>query len=421
MSKGQEILVCGAGIVGVSTAIWLQRAGHKVTLIDREGPAAETSFGNAGILASAGLIPVNTPDIWRKGLRMWVSSREPLFIRLPYIPKLLHFLVPFMRHANAAGVEHYATHMSGIIGDAFEQHRALAKGTGAERFIVNADWCFGYRDEKALKKAKPDWALRERHGQQYHVHTGAEYSKIDGFYDGQFSHVIQAFNQGRISDPGQYIKALVDHFTDQGGVFEIAEIEAIEMQGDQPKIRIGGQLRGADKVVIAMGAWSKNLSQSLGLNFPIEAERGYHIEFHAPSAMPINTMMITEGKFAISPMDGRIRAAGTVEFAGLNRVKNPRAVSFIRNLARKSLGEIRYSHETEWLGYRPSLPDSLPAIGPIKRDAIFISTGHQHLGLTGGPKTGRILSQMIANQPSNLALDAYAPDRFTRSNHGATD
>jgi D-amino-acid dehydrogenase len=312
-------------------------------------------------------------------------------------------------------VEKYAKAMTPLIHDAVQQHMSLAKGTEAEEFIKEVDYCFGYETERDFLLDHPVWDLRRSLGFKSEICQGSEFTKFDPFYKGLFDVVVRCKNHGKISDPGKYIKALSNHFIDQGGDLVISNVQDIQLQG-QNSVRtiIDGDKITSDKVIIASGAWSKNLIKKFGIKIPLESERGYHIEFIRPQVFPKAPMMVTSKKFVITPMNGRIRAAGLVEFAGLKTGSRRGPIKLLRTQMKNLFPNLKYEEEIEWLGHRPALTDSLPMLGNIdKEKRLFLAFGHQHLGLTAGAKTGRIVSDLIMEKNINLNVLNYRPGRFT--------
>ena len=301
-----HVVIAGAGIVGVSSAIWLQRAGHEVTLVDRMDGALRTSYGNAGVLAAGAILPVPVPGLARKLPKMLLSRDEPLFLQWRYLPRLLPFLLKYLSFARADHVAHSARALSYLLSDSHAQHQSLAKGTGAERFISDEDFCFGYATEASYLADAPGRTLRWAHGYEIEALDGVAYGARDPLYSTQFAKVVCYKNSGRISDPGAYLAALLAHFQAEGGTVLAAQIDDIEVQDGIYKALITDQGPVAgDHIVLAMGAWSGKMAKKLGIKrLALESERGYHIELHNPSAMPKAPMMVAAGKFVVTPMKG---------------------------------------------------------------------------------------------------------------------
>ncbi len=410
----KRIAIVGAGIVGVSTAIWLQRGGHEVVVIDREGPAAGTSYGNAGVLAAASVVPVSVPGLWKKAPGMLFSADAPLFMRWSYLPRLVPWLTQFLSNGKDARVQKIADALSLLLHDCADQHSALAEGTGAEKYLTHGDYVFGYRDRTAYEADAYGWAMREARGHPFEEMTAEEFAAYDPAMAGRFGFGVRCPNHGRISDPGAYVRALAAHAEGQGVEFVKADVlDVIHVEGSARGVATAAGTIAADEVVVATGAWSKTLTEKFGSKIPLEAERGYHIEFVNPSIMPKSPVMVATGKYVMTPMDGRLRCAGIVEFGGLTEERSRGPLELLKRQTMELLPELKYDRIDEWLGYRPSTTDSLPMIGAFeKAPNVWSAFGHQHIGLSGGPKTGRWIAQMIAGQTPNADLSAFAPNRF---------
>ena len=409
-----KCVVIGAGINGLSTAIWLQRFGHDVTLVDRAEPGAGTSYGNAGVLAAGAVLPVTVPGLISKIPSMVLSKHSPLFLRWRYMPRLLPFLMKYLSFGTKKHVSRFAQEMSYLLGDSYDQHMALAQGTGAAQFIHPDDYCHGYDSQAALDADMPAITFRRALGYKIDIETGEEFAKTEPFHQGDFSHVARHKNHGRISDPLAYSQALFAHFLDQGDAFHkacVSDVVIVDgqiecVQSDQGSIT-------ADQYVFTLGPWVQGLSKQLGLSIPLESEGGYHVELINPSHMPKLPVMISAGKFVVTPMEGRIRLAGLLEFAGLDAPDNPKAVDYLTRHIAKYVPHVRYDDMKLWHGFRPTTANSCPVIGrPAHLSNAHVGFGHQHVGLTAGPKTGRILAEMISKRPVNKDLSVFDPNQY---------
>ena len=418
MSAEQKtVVIVGAGIVGVSTALWLQRDGHKVILIDRLDPGEGASHGNGGVLASCSVVPVTVPGLLRKAPRMLFDPKQPLFLKWGYLPRLAPWLVRYLRHANAADTERIARAMVPVVGDSLADHQALSAGTGAERYVVPSDYLYLYKDRAAYEGDAFGWGLRRALGFTWDELEGAEWQAYDPIFSDEIGFAACLGNHGRIIDPGGYVKALARHVEAGGGEIRRAEVtELLRAGGAVTGVRAGGETVAGDAVVLALGAWSKRLSDMLGLDVPLESERGYHLELWDPNMMPKSPVMIASGKFVATPMEGRIRLAGIVEFGGLEAPASKAPFDLLRNNIRAAIPGLTWKREVEWMGHRPAPADSIPLIGevPGAKDA-FLGFGHHHVGLTGGPKTGRLLAQMISGRQPNIDVSPYSPSRFGKA------
>lgn len=415
MTDKKTVAIVGAGIVGVATAIWCLRDGHDVILIDRKGPGEGTSHGNGGVLAANSVIPVAVPGLWKKAPGMLFSPDQPLFLKWPYLPRVLPWLTRFMRHATAEHVRHRASAMSHILGDTLAEHQALAQGTGAEPFVHPADYVFLYRDRAHFQGDAFGWQIRRDLGFDWEELEGAAFQAYDPAFGPSVGFGVRCPDHGRISDPGAYVKALAAHAEAEGARLVIGEVADIAREnGAVTGLRMGGETLSCDTVVLAAGVWSKDLAAKLGVKVPIESERGYHLELWEPSVMPRSPVMVAAGKFVATPMEGRLRCAGVVEFGGLDAPPSKAPIELLRRRITEAIPGLTWKREVTWMGHRPSIADSLPLIGEVPgTNGAFLGFGHDHVGLTGGPKTGRILSQLISGRQPNIDLTPYSPARWS--------
>ena len=409
----QHVVVIGAGIVGVSTAIWLQRAGVQVTLIDREGPAAGASQGNGGVLANIAVVPVTTPGLARRAPAMLFDPDQPLFLRWRYLPKLAPFLRHYMKASKDDRVQATSKALAQLLHDAPDQHHALAAETGAEKYIRRGAYLFGYPSKSVFEADGYAWQVRKARGYAWREVDGEALGEIDPALRGRFGWGIICDHHGQITDPGAYVRALASSFEAAGGTLSTATVAAFkESQGTALAVATDQGPVSADAFVLSTGAWSSPLARSVGVDVPLESERGYHVEFHNPSFTLRAPIMVAKGKFVVTPMDGRIRAAGVVEFGGLDAPPSKAPFDLLRRQMAELFPDLTYSHTTEWMGHRPAPADSIPVIGKSPRlNNVFLGFGHHHIGLTGGPKTGRWLAQMVTGAPGNEDLSLYSPSR----------
>ncbi len=417
----RHIAVIGAGIVGVATAVWLQRHGHRVTLIDREGPAAGASFGNGGVLASSAVVPVPVPGIWARAPRMLLDPRQPLFLRWGYLPRLAPWLLRYLSRANDTDVRRIAAALTGLIATSLDDHQALAQGTQAEGLVVPTEYSYLYRDRAAYDADAYIWQIRRAFGFHWDELEGTAARELDPALGPGIGFAARLPGHGRISDPGAYVERLAAHVTAQGGQVLRAEVrDFIHSDGRLTGLRLAGHdgqqdTLSCDAAVLATGAWSGPLAAKLGVSLPMESERGYHIDLWEPSHQLRAPVMVAAGKFVAVPMAGRMRLAGVVEYGGLQGGPSPAPFALLRRNLAQTFPDLRWREMTEWMGHRPVTADSLPLIGPAPgMSGVWLGLGHQHIGLTGGARTGQVLAQMISGQQVNLPLEPFAPDRFQR-------
>lgn len=409
----KQVVVIGAGIVGISTAIWLHRMGQQVTVVDRTAPGQGTSFGNAGVLASCSMVPVTVPGLIPKAPRMLLNPGFPLYLRWSYLPRLLPWLARYLAHANDGATRRIAKGLTQIVGDSVEQHLALTDGLKARDFVTQSDYNFAYADRAAFEADRYAWDLRAEAGFVPELVEGGAVQDYDPAFGPAIGCLAVMKDHGFVVDPGGYVAALEKEFEALGGRFVQASVEDLEIGGGGIRrvLTDKGPL-DCDSAVIATGVWSKPLMRKLGLKIPLESERGYHIVFKEPSGGPRAPAMIAAGKFVATPMRGGLRCAGIVELGGLDAGPSKAPLSLLRKQVRQAFPGLTWTEEEPWLGHRPAPTDSLPLIGEVGDTGVFAAFGHHHIGLTGGPKTGRIVAGLIAEQPTNLDLSPYSPQRF---------
>ena len=414
MSK--NAVVIGAGITGVSTALWMQRDGWNVTIIDKVAPGSpdQTSFGNAGILARCAVIPVSVPGLLKKVPALLARSDQPLFLRWSYLPKFLPWVIPFLRNGRADRMRAIADALTTITYDSVDQHLALAKGTPAQQYIKTGNYSYVYTTPEARAADAMGHNLRRELGFDIAEHDRAEIAANDPHMSPEFTAATTFTDHGWISDPGAYVSALADIFTTGGGTILTAEVEDVAPRGTGALIRVKDHPTiETDKAVIAAGVWSRKLSERFGLRVPMEAERGYHVMLHGTNFQPPHPYMIAAGKFALTPMRDGIRLAGTVEFGGIDAAPSEVPVNLLRSFIKRVYPDITWERETTWMGRRPSTVDSLPFVGPVPQaPGVLLAFGSQHIGLTIGPKLGRMIADMASDRPSNTDHTAFRVDRF---------
>ena len=407
-----HIAVVGAGIVGVSTAEWLRRDGHQVTLIDRAAPGQGTSFGNAGVIARCSVVPVPVPGLLKKVPAM-LRADGPLFLRWSYLPRLLPWLLPYLRNASRDRVVAIAEGLAHLVADAWDQHQSLARGTPAEAFLRASDYLFLYTNRAAFDGDRFGWSIRADHGFVGEERDAAALRDLDPALNPRYAFGYAMPDHGYVVDPAAYVAALADWFSGQGGTLTRADVAAIRPTAAGVELDTDAGLIAADQAVLATGVWSKRLAEKLGHRISLESERGYHIEFAEPSHRPVCPYMVADTKFVATPMTGGVRAAGLVEFGGLAAGPSTGPQRLLETGIKRIYPDFSYASKRVWLGHRPATADSLPMLGPSPRAAnIHFAFGHQHVGLTAGPKTGRLVADAIARRRSNVDLTPFRVDRF---------
>jgi D-amino-acid dehydrogenase len=408
----QSVIVIGAGFTGVCIAENLRRSGASVTLLDRvkPGDTAQASYGNAGLLARAAIVPAMEPDILPKLPKYLFSRKSPLNLRWSYLPKFLPFGLSFLRNASPSRVRKISRSLDMLAHDTVEQHQNLAKGTPAEKYITSSTLTYLYPRKKDFEANRFSNALLAELGIIPDWLNLQELKEIDPALGDAYQFGARYKDNGYISDPAAYLHALTAHFEANGGKFILGAAKGVD--GRSITLQDGTAL-SADTIVIAAGAWSKTLTASLGHKVPLEGERGYHLMLKSPNFTPPVPYLVTDAKYGMTPMDHGIRCAGTTEFAPLDSHRSERPLGLLRDSIRRLYPTLTWDREETWMGHRPSTPDSLPMLGRTKSNpSVIFAFGSQHLGLTIGPKLGVLAAQIAQNRSPNADISALAVDRF---------
>ncbi|MDC0581207.1 FAD-binding oxidoreductase [Amylibacter sp.] len=408
----QSVIVIGSGITGVSCAEELRRSGANVTLIDRvkAGDPTQTSFGNAGILAREGIMPIANPSMLKMIPQILLSPNSPVYLKWSYLAKFSPWALQFIMNGTRPKALPIILALNELIYDTVENHIQLSKNTGAARFIEKGDMTLLFRNRKQFSSDKFANQTRRNLGITWEELSRDKLLDRDPHISKLYQFGLAYKNHGWITNPAAYVSSLAKHFQENGGKILIGEVSKIN--GNYVELK-GGIILKAENIVLATGAWSKNLASQLGHNIPLQAERGYHLSLKNASHMPPNTYLITDKKFGLTPMDGFLRCAGQSEFAPLEMPPNPKAIKNLRKFLFRLYPKLEYETETIWQGTRPTLPDSLPVIGrSSKNTSVIFAFGGQHLGLTMGPKIGKMVRDIIFERQSNANMTPYSSDRF---------
>ncbi len=409
-----SVIVIGAGIVGIACALYLLRDGQRVTIIDRLAPGEACSFGNAGVFASYGCLPVSLPGLAWSVPGMLIDPYGPLTVRWSYWLSVFPWFIKFLRAGQMERMQSSARALSFLVSDSLEQHRELARDAGVEHLIRPAPLVYVYADERRLAAGMESWNWRRPYGVEPRIVRGAELRDLEPALSTDLPCAVVIDDCGHTTNPSRLVKGLAEHAQRQGAILlerDVLDIEPLEEGGVRLATDAGPIV--SDRVVIAAGAWSGQLAARCGEPVPLEAERGYHVVLHDPRVELRTIVGSAKGKFLATPMDDGLRLAGTSEFAGLDAAPNYRRAEALRDQARDLFPGVNIERYSRWMGQRPSLPDSLPVIGRSRlHDGIFYAFGHQHVGLTCAPRTGRLIADLLAGRTPNIDLESYRVDRF---------
>ena len=412
MEKNLKIGIVGAGIQGISNALFLQKKGFSVTIFDRDEPGSPAaSYGNAGHFSPYASVPINRPDVLSDVPAMLLSSTGPLALKWNYVPKMVPWFLQFIRNCTTKQMMHTAKNMHQILDLALPAYDELFDDIELGGLVEKKGILYIWNDQN-LKSRELEINIRNELGVDQQEVTPKEIHDLEPnikpiYHGGVY------YKYGRHArNPKKILLKLYDLFLKKGGKFLKMNIKDISFNDEKPVIKAETQSFLFDKIVIACGSFSKKLTDNLGEKIPLDTERGYHVHFKDCDHLLSRPVIFQNRGFGITPMEQGLRVVGTVEFGGLD---NPLSKSRVKNLinnAKYMMGDLP-DHEDEWLGFRPTLPDYLPVIGPSKKyKNVFYCFGHHHLGWTLGPISGKIISGMITEENTNLDLKPYSSLRF---------
>ena len=407
-----KVGIVGAGIQGISNALFLQKKGFDVTIFDRENPGSPVaSYGNAGHFSPYASLSLNRTDILLDVPAMLMSSTGPLALKWNYVPKMIPWFMKFIMNTTKNKMMHTAKNMHQILDLALPAYDELFDEVDIEGLVENKGILYIWNDQD-LKSRELEINVRKELGVQQQLVNKKEIHDLEPNIK-PFYHAGVYYPYARHArNPKKILLKFFDLFLKKGGQFKKTDVKSIDFQDEQPILKTETEKFLFDKVVVACGAFSKKLTDNLDEKIPLDTERGYHVHFKDCDHLLQRPVIFSNRGFGITPMEQGLRVVGTVEFGGL---KNPLSKSRIKNLinnAKYMLGDLP-DHEDEWLGFRPTLPDFLPVMGPSKNHKnVFYCFGHHHLGWTLGPISGKIVSGMIAKENTNLNLAPYSSTRF---------
>lgn len=409
-----DVVVIGAGIVGAMSALHLQRQGRNVLLLDRAGPAAGASAGNAGILAFPEIIPIPSPGVMFKAPKWLLDPLGPLSIRPAYALKIAPWLWHFWRASSRRVFE------QGIVTQASMMELSAAEMTHIRAipelaaFFDNTGTLDLYDSEESFDAAAHDWREKGKAGFEFRRVNRREIEEMQPGLAPQFRHAMYSASGLQINDPREFTQAVCGQAEAAGAILRTADvIDIAATDGGAILTLADGESIAAATVVLAGGAWSKKLAARLGDRVPLDTERGYNTTLPAQSFALKRQLYFNDHAFVVTPLAQGIRVGGAVELGGLELPPNYERSRSLLAKAGRFLPELDTCGGTEWMGFRPSMPDCLPVIGYSKASrSVIYAFGHGHLGLTQSAATGKLVSDLAAGRATGIPLTPFRPDRF---------
>ena len=412
--KRSSVGVVGAGIQGVCISLSLVKKGFEVILIDRDEPGRNSaSYGNAGHFSPYASTPINRPDVLVDVPAMLLSTTGPLSLRWNYVPKMIPWFLKFIKNCNKKSMTHTAKYMHQILDLALPAYDELFQDIDISGLVESRGIMYFWTD-KDLKSRELEINIRKELGVEQQLLTPDEIHDLEPNIRKIYHGGVYYPGARHARNPRKILLKLFDLFLKRGGKFIKQNIETISFSSDnKPIIKTNLNFYPFDKAVIACGAFSKKLTDQVDEKIPLDTERGYHVHFKGHDHLLSRPVIFLNRGFGITPMEQGLRVVGTVEFGGLDNPLSKKRILNLVNNAKYLFPELS-EHCDEWLGFRPSLPDFLPVIGPSKNyKNLFYAFGHHHLGWTLGAITGKIITGMLAEENTNLNLTPYSSLRFS--------
>jgi len=398
----KRVAVIGAGIIGLSTAYYLQKAGCQVFLIDKQDPGTGTSRGHASMIANYGVPGINQPQVWSQLPRYLFSNSSPMAIQWSKIAKLTPWLIQFLKNCNTTSMKKTALHTSSLLKSALPHYQELLQEIGAQNLLAHCGVLYVWINPRQQPNSLQINIRSEADIEQIKL-SGEEIRELEPNLSNQIQGGWHFPKAHHTLDPDLILKKLYQSFLSRGGQFQKEEVSAIHPEEGSTQINNSDY----DKVVVCTGAFSKSLVKQIeGQFIPLETERGYHIEFIEKQRLLTRPTSLVESGMYLTPLHNRLRAVGTVELGGLHSEISQARIDYIARDAKRLLPALQ-DYQNPWLGFRPTLPDCLPVLGRSpKFKNIFYAFGHNHLGWTLGPTTGKLITNlMLRDMPVNLAFD----------------
>lgn len=409
----RQVIVIGAGVIGLSAALAAQARGLSVTVVDREGPAAGASAGNAGAFAFTDILPLASPGILRKAPRWLLDPLGPLSIPPAYALQIAPWLYRFWRACSPGAVAASTAAQTALMDlSRAELERFLAL-TGTSAMLRKEGSLQVYESAAEFSASLPGWQARAAHGIEFRHMGHDEMAGVQPGLSPRFTHGTFTPGWYSIADPKDYVLALADRFRAGGGEILQAEVTGLRPLPESIRVETTGAALEAGQVVLAAGAFSHRIAKTLGERIPLETERGYNTTL-PPDAFDLRTQVTFGGHgFVVTRLSGGIRVGGAVELGGLDLPPNWKRSEAMLKKAQAFLPGLKAEGGKQWMGFRPSLPDSLPAIGRSKASPRVIHAfGHGHLGLTQSAGTARLVADLLTDRNPPIDLSPFSPQRF---------
>ena len=414
--KCKSVGIVGCGIQGVCTGLQLIKKGIPVTIFDRNDPLSKefkpASYGNAGHFSPYAVLQLNRTDILYDVPKMLLSSYGPLALKWNYVPKMFSWFYHYLKNCNKKSMLHTAKYMHQILNLSLDAYEEIFKEIDTTNLVEKKGIIYVWTN-KNLKSRNLEIKVRKDLGIKQKLLSKEEIIKLEPNLNPVFDAGVIFDYAMHARDPHGILRKVFRLFLENGGKFIQSDVKSLSQTSyNETLIKTDNEDYKFEKSVIASGAFSKKFTDQLGEKIPLDTERGYHVHFKNQQDLISRPVIFLDRGFGMTPMNQGLRAVGTVELGGLENPLSKKRINYIINCAKELLPQLG-NHDDEWLGFRPTLPDFLPILGPsLKNKNIIYAFGHQHLGWTLGAITGKIISGIVAGEKTNLDLTPYSSKRF---------
>ncbi len=417
MAETAQTVVIGGGIIGLACAFYLRAQGRSVRIIHAAEINESTSCGNAGGVATAEVIPLSGPGTLLRAPKWVLDPLGPLTINPAHLPRLLPWLWQFVRAGSPAKRRYLAMAMADLLATAHDDHATVLKTTGMSHLMEKKGTLFVYKSEKGMRADRPAWDLRGDCGVEFEALDRSGLLSFEPALGPLAARGYRVENWAHYRDPAELVIGLATDLKSRGVKFQQASVDRVNVVGGTATgvtLRTGSVIK-AEQVVVATGAWSARLAAQLGHRVYLESERGYNTTLPDPGVDIRSFVTFSEDFFVMTPMRMGLRIGGAVEFAGLDRPANYSRCKALLKLAKTYLPALNTKGGSEWMGHRPSTPDTVPVISASEKyNNVYFAFGHGHLGLTGSMTTGRLIAELVAGKTPSTDLGPFRIDRFNR-------
>ena len=412
-SEPKSIVVIGAGIVGIGAALYLQRDGHKVTVLDPRGVGEAASFGNAGTIALTSCVPTARPDILRRVPKMLMDPTGPLSIRWSYLPQLTPWLIDLIRNSTAEKIRANAQAKTDLLNLALAPYNELIAEAEAESMVYRNGILQVYESDVSFNNSARERELMQACGHKIDILPGEEIRQMEPAFGIDFKHAVYIENHAMIRHPGDLTKRFAGLFEQKGGTFQQEQVTGLGKDGATWSVSTDKGSHAADRVIVAAGAWSRQIARMLGKRMLLDAERGYHVMLPQPEPTLRRPVLLGDHSVFLLPMEHGLRVTSGVEFGGVELPPDYRRIRAMIPFAKRVLPQLDPREMSNWMGFRPSTPDTRPILGEMTgADGVYFASGGSHVGMTLGPVMGRITADLVAGRDPGIDLDPYRPDRW---------